>query len=203
LTAGRKLRKLGTQFCRTGFTLSSKFLKILTVAAVLGGAAWIWLSKAIPGSTTYQSIPAPQRGFQAPDFALNAADGKTYRLSDLRGRPVLINFWASWCTPCRAEMPAIERVYRQFQGEGFLVLAINATSQDSRSDALQFVDQLELSFPILFDDEGEVFRRYQVRALPTSYFVDHQGVIQEVIIGGPMAQALLSIRVQQLFEGGL
>jgi len=99
-------------------------------------------------------------------------------------------------------MPAIEQVHRQYQGQGLLVLAINATSQDSRSNALSFVEQLKLSFPILFDEQGEVFRLYEVQALPTTFFVDRQGFIREVIIGGPMSEVLLDIRVQQLFEGG-
>jgi len=174
--------------------------KIIILIAFIFGGLWIWLSKASPSDTTGGGIPAPQPGFLAPDFELVDAEGKTYRLSELRGRPVLINFWASWCGPCRQEMPAMERIFRQYQSQGFLILAINSTHQDSQANALAFGEQLQLSFPILFDDNGEVYQKYQVRALPTSFFVTADGIIQEMIVGGPMAEALLEIRVAQLFE---
>jgi len=180
--------------------LSQSQWKIIILVAFIAGAFWIWLSKASPSNTTSGAIPAPQTGFLAPDFELIDADGKTYRLSALRGHPILINFWASWCTPCRQEMPAMERVYRQYQSQGFLILAVNSANQDSRTNALAFSDQLELSFPILFDDSGETYQKYQVHALPTSFFVNADGIIQDVIVGGPMAEALLEIRVAQLFK---
>jgi peroxiredoxin len=173
------------------------------LVALLAGAGWIWLTKAQPGSTSSGGIPAPQRGFQAPDFELIDTTGKTYRLSDLRGRPILLNFWASWCSPCKAEMPAMQQVYRQFQDQGFVVLAVNSTSQDSRNSALSFADQLGLSFPILWDDQGVVSDLYQIKALPSTFFIDQEGTIREIIIGGPMADALLRIRVNQLIEGSL
>lgn len=94
----------------------------------------------------------------------------------------------------------MERVYRQYQSQGFLILAVNSANQDSRTNALAFSDQLELSFPILFDDSGETYQKYQVHALPTSFFVNADGIIQDVIVGGPMAEALLEIRVAQLFK---
>jgi peroxiredoxin len=170
---------------------------ILTVAAV-----WIWLSRAPAGGTTQGLIPAAQKGFLAPDFALETADGETIRLSELRGRPVVMNVWASWCPPCREEMPALERVYQAYQQQGAVVLGVNSTIQDQRQDALAFTAGQGLTFPILFDADGEVTKLYGVRALPTTYFIDAQGVIQEVIAGGPMSEALLRIRVEQLLEKG-
>ena len=106
----------------------------------------------------------------------------------LRGQPVLINFWASWCPPCRAEMPAMEKAYQQFQAQGFMILAINSAIQDDRSDADALVQELGLTFPILWDEDGAVTQAYQVKSLPTSFFVDKEGIIREVIIGGPMAE---------------
>ena len=139
-------------------------------------------------------------GFMAPDFSLLTENGDEIRLSELRGQAVLINFWASWCNPCRAEMPAMEKVYQEYQGQGFVILAINATSQDNPADAINFASQLGLSFPILFDLDGKVNSAYQVRALPTSFFVDRQGIIQEIVVGGPMSEALLRIRIENLLE---
>jgi cytochrome c biogenesis protein CcmG/thiol:disulfide interchange protein DsbE len=174
--------------------------KILTLLAILVGAVWIWMTRTSSNSTTSGAIPAPQRGFLAPDFKLADPNGKTTHLSDLRGNPVLINFWASWCAPCKAEMPAMERVYQKFGNEGLTILAINSANQDNRTNALAFVAKLGLSFPILFDVDGSVSSLYQVRALPTSFFVDQQGIIRDVVIGGPMAESLLEIRLRQLLE---
>ena len=119
----------------------------------------------------------------------------------MRGRPVLINLWASWCGPCRAEMPAIQRVYDQYRDQGFVVLAVNATRQDSLQAAQAFVDEFGFTYPILLDVDGVVASLYQLRAFPSSYFVDADGIIQEVVLGGPMNEALLATRVEQLLGG--
>lgn len=174
----------------------------LSVIILTAGLVWIWVSKAPPGSVSSSGIPAPQAGFQAPDFELTSLEGKTYRLSDLRGRPLLVNFWASWCAPCRSEMPAMERVYQQYREQGFLILAVNSTHQDQASKAGAFTAELGLSFPILLDQDGSISGLYRVRALPSSFFIDERGTIKEVVIGGPMAEALLAIRVEQILEGG-
>ncbi len=173
---------------------------ILYFLFLFAGLGWIWFSKASPGSTTNGAIPAPQKGFLAPDFSLESSTGEVITLSSLRGQPVLINIWASWCPPCRAEMPAMQRVYQDYQAQGLIILAVNATNQDRASDALDFAQQNGLSFPILFDTTGDVSRQYRIRALPTSFFVDTNGIIREVVIGGPMSEALLRIRVQQTIE---
>ena len=180
--------------------LSSRTFPVLSVILLLTGAAWIWLSRAPAEGTTGGLIPAPQRGFLAPDFALETADGEVIRLSELRGRPVVVNLWASWCTPCREEMPALERVYQAYQEQGVVILGVNSTVQDERQRAIDFAAEQGLTFPIVFDTDGEATRLYQVRALPTTYFIDAQGIIQEVVTGGPMAEALLRIRVEQLIE---
>jgi len=177
---------------------TSQYLKTYAVIILLIGAVWIWMSRTPSGATLSNGIQAPQKGFLAPDFSLPAASGEVITLSDLRGQPVLINYWASWCPPCKAEMPALERVYQEFKEQGFIVLAVNATNQDDAADAVAFSQSLNLSFPILFDSTGEVSSDYLVRALPSTYFVDSYGIIQEVVIGGPMSEALLRIRVQQL-----
>ena len=111
---------------------------------------------------------------------------------------MVINLWASWCTPCRAEMPAIQNVYEQYGEAGLVVLGVNATNQDNPQNANQFVEEMGLTFPILFDTDGEVSQRYLLTALPTTFFVDSNGTIQEVVVGGPMAEALLRIRIEQL-----
>jgi thiol-disulfide isomerase/thioredoxin len=172
------------------------FISILLLSI---GIVWIWFSAAPPGTTTQGDIPAPQKGFLAPDFQLETFDHETYRLSDLRGKPVLINFWASWCPPCRSEMPAIQKVYDEYRDQGFEVLAVNSTHQDNLGDAITFAQIRRLTFPILLDRNGSVGNLYEIRSLPTTFFVDSEGIIQDVVIGGPMAEALLKIRAEQLF----
>ena len=160
----------------------------------------MWWSRAPAGGTTQGAIPAPQKGFLAPDFTLENVDGETVRLSELRGRPVVVNVWTSWCPPCREEMPALQRVYRDYQESGLVMLGLNSTVQDQREVALAFAAEQNLTFPILLDTSGEATRLYQVRALPTTFFIDAQGMIQQVIAGGPMSEALLRIRVEQLIQ---
>lgn len=173
----------------------------LSILVLIAGAAWTGLSAAEPGALHSGKVPAPQAGFLAPDFHLSTAGGDTLALSDLRGNPLIVNFWASWCRPCRQEMPALQRVYIDYRAQGLVVLGVNATSQDSQAAALAFAREMGLSFPILLDQDGQAANLYQLRAFPTTFFVDDQGIIQEVIVGGPMAEALLRIRVEQLLEG--
>jgi cytochrome c biogenesis protein CcmG/thiol:disulfide interchange protein DsbE len=173
---------------------------IFSVLILAVSAAWIWISAVPTGDSSSGLIPAPRQGFQAPDFSLSTLSGETITLSELRGQPILINLWATWCPPCRAEMPDLQAVFDAYQEQGFLVLAINATYQDSPASAATFVEKYELTFPILMDTSGETARLYQMRALPTSFFVDRKGIIQEVVVGGPMSPALLQVRVENLLE---
>jgi peroxiredoxin len=181
------------------FDPSNRRFPIAAGLALLLGAAWIFLSPPAPQPSPGGRPPAPQAGFAAPDFTLTAVDGETVTLSDLAGRPVLVNLWASWCVPCRAEMPAMQRTYDRFKAAGFVVLAVNVTSQDSRTAAIAFATEHGLTFPILFDETGEVARLYENRALPSSFFVRPDGIIEEIVIGGPMAEVLIETRVLALF----
>lgn len=170
------------------------------IILVLGGF-WIWLSAVEPDSTTQGLIPAPKQGFLAPDFSLSSYGGDPVKLSELRGKPVLINFWASWCPPCRTEMPAIQNVYDDYKNQDFVVLAVNTTYQDNLGDAISFAQIRNLTFPILLDQDGGAANLYEIRALPTTFFIDADGIVKEVVVGGPMSETLLQIRSKQLVEG--
>jgi peroxiredoxin len=111
----------------------------------------------------------------APDFTLSALDGAPVRLADYRGQPVLINFWASWCLPCREEMPLLNEAY---SGGRLVVIGVNALNLDEERDARDFVAEMDVSFPIAFDADGAVQRAYSVRGLPTSFVVGPDGVVQ-------------------------
>ena len=178
--------------------LSPKQFRTLAFITLLLGLVWIGISAQLPGTAANAGIPAPQAGFLAPDFSLPTLDGDEITLSELQGQAVLVNIWASWCSPCRQEMPAMERIFLEFQDKGFTILAVNAANQDSRDEAVAFVEEFGFSFPILFDVDGFVSEQYQVRALPSSFFILPDGSIQEVVIGGPMAEALLQTRVESL-----
>jgi cytochrome c biogenesis protein CcmG/thiol:disulfide interchange protein DsbE len=164
------------------------------------GFAWILASANRSGTSTTGKLPAPQTGFLAPDFELVTFTGESIKLSDLRGKAVLVNLWATWCPPCRAEMPAMERVYNDYKDQGFVVLAVNMTHQDTFSNIAPFIEEYKLTFPILFDETGDLARAYQLRSLPSSYFIDRDGEIREVVIGGPMAEALLRTRVEEILK---
>lgn len=175
---------------------------ILFVVVLIAGLGWIWFSGAESASTTSGRIPSPREGFLAPDFTLTTLDGEQLTLSELRGDPVVLNLWATWCPPCRAEMPALQEVYEQNRARGLKVIAVNMTFQDSASEAEAFVRQYALTFPVLLDTTGAVGNSYQMRALPSTFFIDQEGVIQQVIIGGPMAEATLQAAVEALFKAG-
>jgi len=167
---------------------------------LLLGFAWILISPDRSGTSTSGLIPAPQKGFLAPDFELQTITGEVVKLSDLRGQAVLVNLWATWCPPCRAEMPAIEKVYNQYKDDGLVVLAVNMTYQDTQSNIAPFVAEYGLTFPILLDQMGSVGTAYQLRSLPSSFFINRDGIINEVVIGGPMAEALLRTRVEEILK---
>lgn len=178
--------------------INLRYIVYLLILAL--GAAWILISADRSGAATQGLAPAPQQGFPAPDFELKTFEGETVKLSDLRGQAVLVNLWATWCPPCRAEMPAIEKVYNEYKDQGFVVLAVNMTYQDTFSNIAPFLDEYGLTFPVLLDQSGVVGSAYQLRSLPSSYFIDREGIIREVVIGGPMAEALLRTRVEEILK---
>jgi peroxiredoxin len=125
----------------------------------------------------------PQVGALAPDFTLHTIDGLTVTLSALRGHPVLINFWASWCIACRAEAPELQKLYLDNKDRGLTVLGVNVTQQDTIVAAQAYAAQFQLTFPLPLDEQGDVFKAYHVPGLPTSFFVDSKGIIRNVIVG--------------------
>jgi len=169
---------------------------IILVAAL----AWVFASADQTGTSTAGEIPAPRQGFLAPDFTLQSLEGKNFTLSELRGQAILVNLWATWCLPCRAEMPAMQRMYEEYKDQGFVVLALNMTYQDTPSAVLPFVQEHGLTFPILLETNGQAAGQYELRSLPSSFFIDRNGIIQEVVIGGPMAEALLRTRIESLLK---
>jgi peroxiredoxin len=131
-------------------------------------------------------------GSMAPDFTLTTLDGQTVSLSDYRGKKVIINFWATWCPPCRAEMPHMQNFYTDSaEMENVEILAVNVTDLDKGEEAInKFVSEYKLTFPILLDKKGDVSGRYQAVAFPTSYIIDTQGKVSKRIVG-PMNEEMM------------
>ena len=155
------------------------------------------VSTAQPSPVTAKT--APRKDYMAPDFSLQVLgpNERTISLKGYRGnRPVIINFWATWCPPCRAEMPAIQDVYEKYQPEGLVVLAVN---QMEPSRVVQpFVSDHGLTFPVLLDEESVAADAYRIRALPTTVFVRKDGTILDIVVGGPMSKAFIEGRVHEL-----
>ncbi|MBI3152905.1 MAG: TlpA family protein disulfide reductase [Chloroflexi bacterium] len=179
-------------------TLSQRI--ILYVLILTAGASWIFISSDPAGTSASGKTSAPQAGFTAPDFTLKTPEGEEYTLSELKGNAVLVNLWATWCPPCRAEMPAIQKMYDEYKDQGFVVLGVNMTYQDDPFAIGPFVSEYGLTFPILLDETSEVGAAYQVRSLPSSYFINRLGIITEVVIGGPMSEALLRTRIEEALK---
>ena len=174
---------------------------ILTIVVLVLGIGWTISSRLPPASANAEDQPAsPREGFSAPDFTLDLLGGGQVTLSELRGKTVVVNLWATWCPPCRAEMPAIEKVYRDNKNLGLVVLGVNTTNQDNEAAAAAFVQELGLTFPIPLDRDGSVSARYMLSGLPTTFFIDRKGIIRSVVVGGPMSEALVRSKVEGLLK---
>jgi peroxiredoxin len=121
-------------------------------------------------------------GQPAPDFTLSDLNGRNYTLSQLRGKVVIVNFWATWCPPCRAEMPSMEKLYRELADQGLVMLAVNI-EKDGRRTVPQFLASSPHSFPVLLDEQEVVQKRYGVYKFPESFIIRKDGVVDDKVIG--------------------
>jgi peroxiredoxin len=151
------------------------------VAAVLGFMLLQRQGFFLSGPSAELTRPA-SRTVLAPEFALPDLEGKAQRLSDFRGHVVLLNFWATWCPPCRAEMPSMETLYQAYKEQGFVILAVSSDVQGA-AVVQPFMAQYRLSFPSLLDTTGRVNGLYGVRSIPTSYLLDRHGRVVSREIG--------------------
>jgi peroxiredoxin len=180
--------------------MKTRYRRIALALILFGGLAGIYLYRSRSNGSNIGPVAAPQQGKMAPDFVLKTTSGETVSLSDYRGQAVLINLWATWCPPCREEMRSIEKIYGEYKDQGFVVLAVNMTRQDNPERVMSFVAGQGLTYPILLDETGDFENTYQMRALPTSFFIDGDGIINEVVLGGPMAEASLRASVEKILK---
>lgn len=129
-------------------------------------------------------------GQAAPEFGLKLLTGGEAALSQFKGRPVLVNFWATWCKPCRREMPEIIAAYEAHRTHDLEVLAVNLSDQEKMKDVRKFVAEMALPFPVLLDEKGKTRERYRLITVPTSIFIDTDGIVREINAGPISAKAL-------------
>ena len=188
----------------TESSLSSqkKRWEILMIVSLAAGILWTVASR-VPSAVgaPLSSAPSPREGFLAPDFTLDTLDGNKITLSELRGKIVVINMWATWCPPCRAETPALEKSYEQYKDSGAVILGVDLTNQDSLSDVKAFVREFSLTYPILLDRDGSVSDTlYQIKGLPSTFFVNREGIIRTVVVGGPMSETFIRSKIEALLK---
>ncbi len=150
-------------------------------------AAVVLIALAIGGCASGGSVV--DQGRPAPGFVVWTLDGRETRLSDFKGKTVVLNVWATWCGYCRAEMPELESAYQQYRDQGLVVLGVNA--QESEERVRQYVSQLGITFPILLDTNGSVSHAYRIQGLPTTFFIDADGVIRGQMVGQLTKETLL------------
>ena len=149
------------------------FLLLLTVWLCSGQG---WAQPTRGQGINYKLVPSlePMKDQSpTPDFTLPNPAGKQLSLKDFRGKIVFLNFWASWCDPCREEMPAMERIYKEFKDKGFVILAVNV--KDNQKDALTFIKELRLTYPVVLDPDGQVGLLYGAWGLPATYLIGPKG----------------------------
>jgi len=145
----------------------------LAILVFAFGMVWLQSSK-------YEPLVV---GMTAPNFSLPDLQGKTQRLTDYRGKVVFLNFWATWCKPCKEEMPSMQVLWDNLKNQDFMMLAVSMDRVTTTKDIPSFVETLKLSFPILTDSWGQTDKRYKLMGVPETYIIDQNGVLREKVIG--------------------
>ncbi len=148
---------------------------LIAVGVLVAVFAIVWMQ-----SSKYEP---PKVGKTAPEFSLTDLEDKTIRLSDFRGKVVFLNFWATWCKPCREEMPSMEVLHKNFAKDGLVVLAVSIDRVTTTKDIPPFIKSMNLSFPVLVDSWGKTDMPYKRMGVPETFIIDQQGVIREIVIG--------------------
>jgi cytochrome c biogenesis protein CcmG/thiol:disulfide interchange protein DsbE len=163
--------------------LTAILVTVLTTGLLITGCA----------GDSESSVATATVGEAAPNFELQNLDGQLISLSSLKGKPVLVNFWATWCSPCVSEMPYIQEIHEEWSDTGLMVLAINLG--DNASEAEQFLQEHNLSLPVLLDTKNVVAPKYDIRYIPTTFFIDKDGIVRNKVIGAFPSKAAIESRL--------
>ncbi len=157
-----------------------RLLLIIVILSLVVGS--LYLGSASSSRPGYEPVTPVAIGDEAPDFQLEDNQGNKVSLSALRGKVVMINFWATWCPPCRAEMPSMEKLHQAMDGDDFVMLAINI-EENGRASVAEFLKNNPHNFPVLYDEEGVVQKLYGVYKFPESFVIRKDGIIDDKVIG--------------------
>ena len=176
-------------FRMLAMTKRLKVMLVITLVSVL-----------TPGLAMAGCSPSSAQGVEvgnlAPDFQLQNLDGQTVSLGNLQGKPVLINFWATWCGPCRSEMSYIQEIYEEWSDKELVVLAINLGESSAKVE--EFIQGHTLSFTVLLDTKQDVAQRYNITGIPTTFFIDKDGIIQDKVIGAFQNKTQIENRLSKI-----
>ena len=173
--------------------LSRTQSNVLIVVILVAGAAWTVNSRVTTGQATRERARRA-----TPDFTLDTLDGGKFKLAVQVGKPVIVNFWATWCPPCRAELPAFEEVYRNNHDKELVVVGVDVA--ESPDVVAKYVAEIGLTFPIALDTGGETAELYRIQGMPTTFFIGRDGKIRDMVIGGPLTRAAIESKVAELLK---
>ncbi|WP_425456436.1 redoxin domain-containing protein [Cohnella pontilimi] len=170
----------------------NKTLQFVILAAVLviGGYAVF--------QSLFQTTAVMKAGNKPPEFRLLGLDGTAHDLSEYKGKPLILNFWGTWCPPCRAEMPALQSVYDRWKDKGVQLVGINLSEE--KLTVQNFAREVGASFPILLDRNRQTEKKYGLKQYPTTFFIGADGKIQDIMIGGPLSENDIESRIAKLMN---
>ncbi|MFE5323198.1 TlpA family protein disulfide reductase [Paenibacillus sp. NPDC056579] len=154
--------------------------RIIVIIILLFIGVTVYLNVFQVSDTAKPADTGPQAGYLAPSFELASLEGQPYHVGGTRDKPLILNFWASWCGPCRQEAPDLKALYDQYQ-DRIDLYAVNATHLDTIADVKDTVKEFDFRFPVLLDPKGDATGPYQVRAIPTSFLIDKSGKVVDVL----------------------
>jgi peroxiredoxin len=194
-----------SSFPHPGAGVIRNILATIAVGIVIAGLVWLFDRPGDDGAsepitlTAEASGPPPEVGKEAPDFRVQGPDGQFFQLSEFRGSAVWINFWASWCPPCRAESPDIEAIYQEKQEQGLVVLALSIG--EGASAVSDYVDRTGITFTVGLDEGTDIGAAYRIAGIPSHYFVDRDGILRESRVGS-MSRETMEQKVDEILAIG-
>jgi peroxiredoxin len=199
------MTQIKTVTLKMSFVLMTLVIFALTLSGCQGNQTATTSLQATPDVTEASSVVEVEEvttsdvregflpGTRAYDFELVSIEGETIRLSDYRGKTVVLNFFASWCPPCQVEMPHLNDVYLEFLDQDVVVIGVNLTQQDKRSDLDALLAEHNIAFPILLDEKSEVASRYAIRSIPVNVIINPEGIVTDYAIGAVDSTRLIAL----------